>query len=175
MPLIEQAVQPEDSTRGMEHPYMKAWQEWQERYRLERLETTKRLEKQENLTKSWELVRVCRENYSEWQERKTTEDTRKKLKEIPLEKEARLERKNLKSEKFRKYSEMENKEEMYKRRILLAEIKENVWKRRGSRSSHEEHSERLETEKKKVEMGKVRERLNKLGLSCAKLMLRLTS
>ena len=104
---------------------------------------------------------MIRVNYSEWQERKTTEDTRKKLKEIPLEKEVRLERKNLKSEKFRKYSEMENKEEMYKRRILLAEIKENAWKRRGSRSSHEEHSERLETEKKKEEMGKVRERIKK--------------
>ena len=74
MLLIELAVQPEDPTRGMEDTYTKAWQEWQERYRLERLETTKRLEKQEKLTKSWELVRVCRdmirEIYSELQERK---------------------------------------------------------------------------------------------------------
>ena len=72
----ELAVQLESSTRRLEDPYMKAWQEWLERDRLERLETNKRLKMQEELTKSWELVRVCREmireNFSEWQERKVT-------------------------------------------------------------------------------------------------------
>ena len=57
---------------------------------------------------------------------------------------------------------MENKEEKIKRKIMLADIKENAWKRRGARSSHEEYAKRLAVETKKAERGKVRDRIHKL-------------
>ena len=110
----------------------------------------KKLEKQEKLTKSWELVRECRkiikENYSSWQERKTTEEENKKLQELELEKLSRLEK--VKQEKYRTSRELQNEEEAMRKRLILAEIKENAWKRRGEKSSHEEHSDRLEKERK---------------------------
>ena len=88
------------------------------------------------------------------------------LETIGLERQARLERQKVQKEKFRKPIEMANKEEMFRKRILLAEIRENNWKRRGSRSSHEEHSERLEKvekeKKKKEKREKVRDRLKML-------------
>ena len=72
--------------RGMEDPYLKAWREWVERDGKERQERSRRMERQDKLSKSWEMVRVCRdiikENYSDWQERKNTEEEKRKLKEI---------------------------------------------------------------------------------------------
>ena len=110
----------------------------------------KKLEKQEKLTKSWELVRECRkiikENYSSWQERKTTEEENKKLQELELEKLSRLEK--VKQEKYRTSRELQNEEEAMRKRLILAEIKENAWKRRGEMSIHEVHSDRLEKEEK---------------------------
>ena len=44
-----------------------------------------------------------------------------------------------------------SKEEMFLRKIELAEIKENAWKWRGSTSSHEEHARRQEKGKKTAE------------------------
>ena len=48
------------------------------------------------MEKSWNLVRVCRdlikENNSNWQERKVTEEERQKIQEMRLEREARLEK-----------------------------------------------------------------------------------
>ena len=55
-----------------------------------------------------------------------------------------------------------SKEEMFQRRIQLAEIKENAWKCRGARTNHEEHSDWLEKERKEEEKGNVRERIRKL-------------
>ena len=57
---------------------------------------------------------------------------------------------------------METIEEAVKRRIMIAEIKENVWKRRGPMSSHEEHSSRMEQDTEKVERGKVKDRIKNL-------------
>ena len=45
---------------------------------------------------------------------------------------------------------------------MLADINENAWKRRGTMSSHEEHTNRMEIEAKKVERGKVKDRIKKL-------------
>ena len=104
------------------------------------------------MTKSWELVRECRkilkENYSSWQERKTTEEENKKLQELELEKLSRLEKGKRKQEKYRTSRELQNEEEAMRKRLILAEIKENAWKRRGEKSSHEVHSDRLEKEEK---------------------------
>ena len=79
-----------------EDPYTKAWKDWVERDRQRGLENAKRLEKQERLSESWELVKVCREiikeNYSNWQERKVTEEERQEIQEMTLEREARLEK-----------------------------------------------------------------------------------
>ena len=66
------------------------------RHRKEGLEKARRMEKKEKLEKSWNLVRVCRdlikENNSNWQERKVTEEERQKIQEMRLEREARLEK-----------------------------------------------------------------------------------
>ena len=40
-----------------------------------------------------------------------------------------------------------------KRRLELAEIRENAWKWRGEKSSHEEHTSRMEKDEKKLEKG----------------------
>jgi hypothetical protein len=58
--------------------------------------------------------------------------------------------------------EMETKEKKMKRKLILADIKENAWKIRGKKSSHEEYADRLEKETKKVERGKVRDRIQNL-------------
>ena len=63
---------------------------------------------------------------------------------------------------FKIIKDMESKEESIKRRIMLADIKENVWKRRCTQSIHEEHSDMMESESKKVNRGKVRDRIQKL-------------
>ena len=39
---------------------------------------------------------------------------------------------------------METKEQNLKRKLEIAEIKENGWKWRGEKSSHEEHTSRME-------------------------------
>ena len=57
---------------------------------------------------------------------------------------------------------METKEQKLKRKLELAEIKENAWKWRGDKASHEEHTSRMENEAKKLEKGNVRNRIAKL-------------
>ena len=78
-----QAEQPWQMERT--DPYLKAWEEWKERHRKEGLERSNRLEKKEKLENSWNLVKICRdlirENYSDWQERKISEDERTELQE----------------------------------------------------------------------------------------------
>ena len=105
----------QNSQEMPEDPYVKTWKEWVARDSQGRMEKAKKLEKQENLTKSWELVRECRkiikENYSSWQERKTTEEENKKLQEIELEKLERLEKAKGKQEKIKISTEMQSKEE----------------------------------------------------------------
>ena len=49
-----------------------------------------------------------------------------------------------------------------RQRIILAEIKENAWKRRGIQSSHEEHYERLEKEERIMKREKVKEKIKQL-------------
>ena len=65
------------------------------------------------MTKSWELVRTCREiireNYSSWQERKVTEEEKRKLQEIELEKLGRLEKVKGNQERFRISIDMQSK------------------------------------------------------------------
>ena len=91
---------------------------------------------------------IIKENYSNWQERKVTEEESQKIKEMTLEREARLEKQKQKKEKFINIMETVSKEEVLQRRIQLAEIKENAWKWRRARTSHEKHSNRLEKERK---------------------------
>ena len=130
------------------------------------MESTKRLDRQEKLSKSWELVRTCRdiikENYSSWQERKITQEQRVKLLEIEQEKLGRLEKAKEKQEKFKISQEFKSKDEAMRQRIILAEIKENAWKRRGIQSSHEEHYERLEKEERIMKREKVKEKIKQL-------------
>ena len=147
-------------------PYMKAWKEWVERDSSERLERNRRLERKEKLENSWNLVKACREvikeNDSDWQERKITEEEKRKFQEIDDERNRRLETVKNKKEKYKILKEFESKEEKLKRKLELADIKENVWKRRGKKSNHEECTEKLEKEAKQKEKGKVRERIKNL-------------
>ena len=89
--------------RRLEDPYMKAWKEWVERDRLERMEKAERLEKKRKLSQSWELVRefrnIMKENYSDRQERRVTEDEKRNLQEIAREMQTRLEKQKTKKEK----------------------------------------------------------------------------
>ena len=50
--LAGELIPPEDLQQLDEDPYMKAWKDWVERERQRRLESTRRLEKQERLSKS---------------------------------------------------------------------------------------------------------------------------
>ena len=72
------------------------------------------MEKQEKIEKSWNLGRVCRdlikENYSNWQERKVTEEERQEIQEMTLEREARLAKQKQKKENFRNSMETVSKE-----------------------------------------------------------------
>ena len=58
--------------------------------------------------------------------------------------------------------EIENKEEKIRKKIILADIKENAWKRRGFKSSHEECVESIEKLKKNEEREKVKDRIKKM-------------
>jgi hypothetical protein len=146
-------------------PYVKAWLEWKERYEKEGKEKAERLEKQERLETGWNLVKLCgeiiRENYDGWQEREITEMEKKELLDLKLEKEARLERQKRKKDEFKEGRKVMSKEEMFLRKIELAEIKENAWKWRGSTSSHEEHARRQEKGKKTAEKEKTLEKVRK--------------
>ena len=156
-----------DQAEQMAHPdpYVKAWLEWKERYEKEGKEKAERLEKQKRLEKGWNLVKLCgeiiRENYDGWQEREITEMEKKELLDLKLEKEARLERQKRKKEEFKEGRKVMSKEEMFLRKIELAEIKENAWKWRGSTSSHEEHARRQEKGKKTAEKEKTLEKVRK--------------
>jgi hypothetical protein len=57
---------------------------------------------------------------------------------------------------------METKEQILKRKLEIAEIKENAWKWRGVKSSHEEHTSRMEKANKRLEKGNVRDRIANL-------------
>ena len=122
------------------------------------MEKTKRLEKQERLERSWNLMKLCREtireNYDGWQERKITEIEKRELLNLKLEKEAMLEKQKRKKEEFREGRKVLNKEEVFLRKIEMAEMKENAWKWRGANSSQEEHSRRQGKEKKTAEKEK---------------------
>ena len=59
----------------------------------------------------------------------------------------RLEKVKGMQERLRISREMQSKEEAMSKRLILAEIKENAWKRRGEKSSHEEHSEDWKSKK----------------------------
>ena len=74
----------------------------------------------------------------------------------------RLENCKEKQEKYRNPQEIESEEEALRKRLILAEITENAWKRRGKQSSHEEHSERLETKTKIQKKEKVKEKVDQL-------------
>ena len=82
--------------------------------------------------------------------------------EIEQAKLGRLEKSKEKQEKFKNFQEIESEEEAMRKRLVLAEIKENAWKRRGKQSSHEEHSERLEKETKIKKKEKVKEKIDQL-------------
>ena len=126
----------------------KAWKDWVERDKQRGMENARRMEKQEKLSQSWEMVKMCREiikeNYSNWQERKVIEEERQEIHELTLARGARLEKKQKqKKENFRNSMETVNKEVMFQRRIQLAETKENTWNWRRTRTSRDEHSNRL--------------------------------
>ena len=71
------------------------------------------------------------------------------LKEIKEERTARLAKAKSKEEKFKIVKELESKEKVVQRKLILAEIKENYWKRRGEKSIHEEYTEKVERKKEK--------------------------
>jgi hypothetical protein len=50
----------------------------------------------------------------------------------------------MKKEEFQASLEKVSKEELFLKRIQLAERKENAWRWRGTRTSHEEQTVRLE-------------------------------
>ena len=78
----------------------------------------------------WKLVKVCRDiirhNYSEWQERKMSEEERMKMQEINTERKARLERQRMRKEDFQKSMEKVSEDEKFLRRMEIAEIRENA-------------------------------------------------
>ena len=135
-----QITERKENVNRMEDQYLKAWKEWVERDRLEKIEHTERLGKQERLSRRWDMIRSCREiiveNYSDWQERKITEDEKKEIQDLEDEKQQRLETGRSKKEEFKISKEMETKEQILKRKLEIAEIKENAWKWRSEKSSH---------------------------------------
>ena len=110
-------------------------------------------------------MRLCRdtirENCDGWQRRKMTELEKQELTEIKLEKEARLEKQKRKKEEFAEGRKIISKEEAFLRRMEIAEMKENAWKWRGTKSSHEEYSGRKEIKKKIVEKEIILEKIKK--------------
>ena len=68
------------------------------------------------------------------------------------ERTARLAKAKSKEEKFKIVKELESKENVVQRKLILAEIKENCWKRRGEKSNHEEYTEKVEKEQRKRKM-----------------------
>ena len=52
-----------------------------------------------------------------------------------------------------------SKKDLFLKRMQLAEIKENAWRWRGTRTSHEEQSVRLEKGNKEEEKEKVRDKI----------------
>ena len=76
------------------------------------------------------MIRSCRdiivENYSDWQERKITEEEKREIQHLEDEKQQRLETVRSKKEKFKISKEMETKEQILKRKLEIAEIKENA-------------------------------------------------
>jgi hypothetical protein len=119
--------------RQEDDPYVKAWVAWKERYERERKEKSERLEKRKKLENSWNMVKLCgimiKENYSNWKERRVTENERKEMEE--MEKIERLEKQRMKKEKFQANMKKIGKEEIFLKRIEMKEIKENAWKWRG--------------------------------------------
>ena len=111
----------------MEDQYLKAWKEWVERERLEKIEHTERLEKQEKLSRRWDMIRSCRdiivENYSDWQERKISEEEKREIQDLEDVKQKRLENGRNKKVKFKILEEMETKEQNLKRKLEIAELR----------------------------------------------------
>ena len=132
---------------------MRAWLKWLERDKMKKQARKERLEKQEEISRRWKLPKegqkIVKENHSNWQDRKRTEEENKMILEIEEERIARLEKAKSKEEKYKIKKELETKEKMVQRKLILAEIKENSWKRRCDKSSHEEYTERAEKEKEK--------------------------
>ena len=78
-----------------------------------------------------------------------TEEEQRKIMDLEQEKLRRLEKGRKKQKNHRISQDMQSKEEAMTKRLILAEIRENAWKRREeNKSSHEEHSERLEKKKR---------------------------
>ena len=78
------------------------------------------------------------------------------------ERTARLAKAKSKEEKFKIVKELESKENVVQRKLILAEIKENCWKRRGEKSNHEECTEKVEKEKGKEKKENVRDKVKRL-------------
>ena len=78
------------------------------------------------------------------------------------ERTARLAKVKSKEEKFKIVKELESKENVVQRKLILAEIKENCWKRRGEKSNHEECTEKVEKEKGKEKKENVRDKVKRL-------------
>ena len=67
----------------------------------------------------------------------------------------------MKKERFQASLEKVSQEELFLKRIQLAEIKENAWRWRGTRTSHKEQLVRLEKGNKEVEKEKVRDKIKR--------------
>ena len=86
------------------------------------------------------MVRACRdiivESCLDWQERTISEEEKIKIQNLDDERKQRLETGRNKKERFKILEEMETKEQILKRKLEIAEIKENAWKWRSEKSSH---------------------------------------
>ena len=126
--------------------------ERRERRRVEEEKRTSKIEKSRELSKRWELIRLCvsflKEHGGEWDKRQANEDEKKREKENILEKKIRFEKIEKKRDTARKKSIQqeitsklillgENGEssmavrEKRERMRELKEVKENLWKKYG--------------------------------------------
>jgi hypothetical protein len=78
--------------------------------------------------------------------------------EIKMEGDSSRKRQRKKMEKYQGKVGKLSKEEVFLKRMEMKEIKENIWVQRCTTNSHEDHTKRMEIEKKKEQKEKVRKR-----------------
>ena len=90
---------------------------------------------------------MLKDNYSSWQERRITEEDKRKILDLEQEKLIRLETGRKKQENYKISQDIESKEEAMSKRLILAEIKENFGK--GGKKANPAMKNILEGRKRK--------------------------